>query len=82
MTPESSDSEHIFSRRNTPSPERPRSLTLPITDEPKPLTEPMADEATNPTSDPPAVVHAEANGKGDRCRAPKDFDGDETKFKT
>ena len=80
-TPGSSDSEHIFSRRNTLSPERPRSLTLPITDEPELPIERMPDE-TNPTNDHPAVTHAEANGKGDRCRAPKDFDGDKTKYKT
>ena len=80
-TPESSDSEHIFSRRNTPSPERPRSLVLPITDKPELQTRQMP-EGTEPTNDPPAIMNAEANEKGDRCRAPKDFDGDETKFKT
>ena len=42
----------------------------------------MADETTNSTNDPPAVEHAEVNGKGERCQAPKDFDGEETKFKT
>ena len=66
MTPESSDSEHIFSRRNTPSPERPRSLVLPITNEPELPTGQMP-EGTEPTNDPPAVTNAEANGKGDRC---------------
>ena len=39
-------------------------------------------EGTEPINDPPAVINPEANGKGDRCRAPKDFDGDETKYKT
>ena len=33
-------------------------------------------------NDQRAVVHTKANGKGDRCRAPKDFDGDENKYKT
>ena len=81
MTPESSDSEHIFSRRNTPSPERPRSLVFPPTDKPELLIERMP-EGTESMNDQPAVVHAKANGKGDRCQAPKDFDGDENKYKT
>ena len=81
MTPESSDSEHIFSRRNTPSPERPRSLAFPPTDKPKLLIEWMP-EGTKPTNNHPAVMNTEANGKGDRCWAPEDFDGDKTKYKT
>ena len=69
MTPESSNSEpeNIFSRRNTLSPERPRSLAFPPINEPKLPIEPMADEATALTNDHPAITHAEANGKGDRC---------------
>ena len=42
----------------------------------------MPDETDAPTGDQTAITNAEANGKGDRCRAPKDFDGDETKYKT
>ena len=42
----------------------------------------MPDETTALTNNHPAAIHAEANGKGDRCRAPKYFDGDETKYKT
>ena len=42
----------------------------------------MPDETNTPTGDQPATMNAEANGKGDRCRAPKDFDGEETKYKT
>ena len=81
MTPGSSDSEseNIFSRRNTLSPERPISLAFPPTNEPELPIESMPDKTVAQTNDHSATTHAKANRKGDRCRAPKDFDGDETK---
>ena len=62
-----------------PEPESPEVPRTPETEEPI--------EPENPTEPGQVITDTmatatEQNGKGEKCRAPKDFDGNEAKYKT
>ena len=66
-----------------PEPESPETPGTPVTEEsiePENPTEP--EQVITNTMATPSTEQNTVNGKGEKCRAPKDFNGNEAKYKT
>ena len=66
-----------------PEPESPEVPGTPVTEEPiEPENPTEPEQVITDTMATATTEQNTSNGKGEKCRAPKDFDGNEAKYKT